>query len=120
MELGSEPVLVIHAVMKPCVLQPELVNYTHIESAHMKSLKSILRIKLQSFNKYEQIYRSWDSSVSIVTWLLGGRPRSRGSISGKCKKFSLLHNVQIGCGATPAHIQWPLGCSYPEGEAAGV
>jgi hypothetical protein len=39
-----------------------------------------------------------DISVGIIT---AGRPRSQGSISGGGKRFSLIHSVQVGCGAHP-------------------
>jgi hypothetical protein len=35
-----------------------------------------------------------DSSVGIATRQRPGRPKNRRSIAGRCKSFSLLHNVQ--------------------------
>jgi hypothetical protein len=45
-----------------------------------------------------------DSSVGIAT---GYGPDGRGSISGRGKRFSLLHCVQTGSGAYPA--SYPMG-----------
>lgn len=43
-----------------------------------------------------------DSSVSIVTRLLDGRPINRGSITGNTTKFSILKNVQTQLRGPPS------------------
>jgi hypothetical protein len=54
---------------------------------------------------------SQDISVSIVTRLWAGQPRSRGAIPGRGKRFSLLYNFQTGPGAHLAsHTMGTGGC----------
>jgi hypothetical protein len=58
-----------------------------------------------------------DTSVGIVTRLLAGWPRNRGSIPGR--DFSLPHNVQTGIGAHPAFYTMGTGGPSAGGNAAG-
>jgi hypothetical protein len=64
------------------------------------------------------IIESRDSSVGIVDSLQTGQ-RSRGSIPGRGKIFSLPHNVQT---SSEAHPAYPIGIagSFPGGKEVGA
>jgi hypothetical protein len=58
----------------------------------------------------KNLYRSWDSSVSIPTdYGLDGM----GSIPSRGKRFSLLHNIQTGSGAHQASCPVGTGALSP-------
>jgi hypothetical protein len=58
---------------------------------------------------------SRDSSVSTATRLRVGRPRNRGSIPGRDKRFSLLYNIKTGFGVHPTSCAMGTGA-----DSAGV
>jgi hypothetical protein len=54
-------------------------------------------------NTYDSsVSRCWGISVRVVTRLWAGRPRDRGSFSGRSRDSSHAHSVQIGSRANPA------------------
>jgi hypothetical protein len=57
----------------------------------------------------------WDTSVGIVT---GCGFHSQGSISGRSKRYSLLHSIKTGSGAQSA--SYPMGSEgcFPESKAS--
>jgi hypothetical protein len=61
--------------------------------------------------------RSRDSSVCIVTRLQARRPRNRGSIRRRGKRFSLLHNVQTGYGTQPVSNTTSIGVYFRDNKA---
>jgi hypothetical protein len=63
------------------------------------------------------IYSSRDSSVGVVT---GYELDGQGSIPGRGKDFSLLHNVKIGSGSYQASYPMGIEGSFPGGKAAGA
>jgi hypothetical protein len=64
-------------------------------------------------------YRSWDSSVGIVTRLQAGQPSRCGLIPARGTDFSLLDRVQNGVGVLPVGtgrlffplLKQPLWCA---------
>ena len=52
--------------------------------------------------KHTQLYIRQDSSLCVVNGLLAGQLRNSGLFTGSNKRFSLLQNVQTGCGDHPA------------------
>jgi hypothetical protein len=62
---------------------------------------------------------SRDSSVGIGTRLGAGRKRSRGSISGGGRDFSLLNNIKTGSGAHPASYTTGTGDFFPRVKRQG-
>jgi hypothetical protein len=56
------------------------------------------------------------SPVGLVTKVWAGRPRSRGSIPGNGKSFSLLHNVETGSGTHQASYTMDTGGCFPRGK----
>jgi hypothetical protein len=63
--------------------------------------------------------RSQDSSVVSATYLRAGQQRNRGSIPGRGKTFSLLHNVHTGCNDQKASCRKDTGSSFPGVKGAG-
>jgi hypothetical protein len=59
-------------------------------------------------------FRSWDSSVGIVT---GDRVNGQGSIFRRGEKFCLLHSILTSFGAHPTSYPVGTGGSFPGGEA---
>jgi hypothetical protein len=64
------------------------------------------------------LIESLDSSVGIANRLRAGRPRSQGSIPGRDKHFSLLHNVQTGSETYSAPYAMGSGGWPPGAKAA--
>jgi hypothetical protein len=63
---------------------------------------------------------SQDSSVGIVTRLWAGQSRSRCSIYGRERDFSLLHDVQTGCGFRAASYTLSTGGCFLGSKVARV
>jgi hypothetical protein len=77
-----------------------------IEQNH-ESLSQNSRCSDQAMNQALIECVSWRTSVGIATSLRAGRQRSVGSISGRTRDVSILHNTQTAFGAHPA--SYPVG-----------
>lgn len=62
--------------------------------------------------------RSRNSSVGIVTKPQAGQDRNRGLNPGNAKDFSLLKNVETGCGAQGTSYSTGTGGVFPGSTAA--
>jgi hypothetical protein len=63
---------------------------------------------------------SWDSLVSIETMLNDGRSSNWGSILGRARDFSFLHNNQTDSGTHPASYTQGTRDCFPGGKTAGA
>jgi hypothetical protein len=66
-----------------------------------------------------QPLQSWDSSVSTMSRPLAGRPRNRGSISDRYKRF-VSSPKRPDSMANTAFYPEGTGVSLPEGKPAGA